>query len=1118
MIGFKKWFWSGTFLVLATCMTGLLGCAAGAGGGGEGEAEAGLAVDFDSAGGGNAAVGEDEDGNEYTFRENDEGDLVEANVRMANTGVTLKASLDAEGRPVKYRVTDGTNADVIYDGEAARVRYTEPGEEEAGRALDVSGIDSTAAKQKVLLRRVEAADKRAVAMQVDEEEPVQQLRAGLATYEVRTESLFDAELNPESPLIGSPLEEPARHIARIASTTQIRRAAAGELADVDLDEVPGQVAALAGRTFELFDAEGFCVFERGHEGQQGSLIRSVLTFNPNGILVTEIDRRFMFDLGLGGEEAERTINWSANTSIPLTLAGEFDFTAMVTPVFTGTQVDDQEMVIVERRFLAEFEFPVEAFTTTTARTEQLFNAAFINGELIDDILEFDLVLIDLADENAPLRLGRLRYYDQNTARPGADALMFPCTFNTGEREEVGNRLRCPASVQVFEPFEVAWAPRGGRGMGPGPNGGPECGGMDAPCLAEEDCCPGLSCSEEGFCASMGGNGNGNGEGPMNGAMRPRQDFDEFSTNGDDEFPDVGTNGDDDFPDLGTNGDDEFPDLGTNGDDEFPDIGTDGDGDVVIAPGPDDDVIAPGPDDDTIGPVEGGEPQFDWFVSAGFGWVVNPFEPVTEVVPTAPGPLEVTLIISYADVEEVFEIYTCEVFVGDLEPTGLVLECPEVVLLGEPAFYSAVIDDIGPDDWIEWFVPGTSEVFVVDPFATQTDIVFFEPGRFEVAFVVYRADGTEEFGICSVNVEAGDVDFCDDLGWYGDGVCDDFCPRPDPDCRGIDWCAEFGYYDDGVCDPDCPRPDPDCKDFDWCEGLGWYGDGECDFECPRPDPDCNFDWCEAEGFYNDGWCDPDCPRPDPDCEGFDWCAELGFYDDGECDYDCPRPDPDCQEFDWCEAEGFYGDGWCDPDCPRPDPDCEGFDWCDDLGWYGDGECDFDCPRPDPDCGGADWCEAEGFYGDGFCDPDCPRPDPDCLGIDWCAKFGYYDDGVCDPDCPRPDPDCFEEDWCEESGYYGDGFCDPGCPRPDPDCVDDWCGQLGWYGDGVCDPECPMPDPDCEELDWCEAEGLYGDGFCDYECPMPDPDCGDEFDFCAEQGWYGDGVCDPDCPRPDPDCEE
>jgi hypothetical protein len=27
-----------------------------------------------------------------------------------------------------------------------------------------------------------------------------------------------------------------------------------------------------------------------------------------------------------------------------------------------------------------------------------------------------------------------------------------------------------------------------------------------------------------------------------------------------------------------------------------------------------------------------------------------------------------------------------------------------------------------------------------------------------------------------------VDYCDLFGWYGDGICDDFCTNPDPDCE------------------------------------------------------------------------------------------------------------------------------------------------------------------------------------------------------------------------------------------------------------------------------------------------------------------------------------------------
>ncbi len=102
---------------------------------------------------------------------------------------------------------------------------------------------------------------------------------------------------------------------------------------------------------------------------------------------------------------------------------------------------------------------------------------------------------------------------------------------------------------------------------------------------------------------------------------------------------------------------------------------------------------------------------------------------------------------------------------------------------------------------------------------------------------------------------GTGDPCEEQGWYGDGICDPFCPQPDPDCGGggggtdpADWCELLGWYGDGWCDPYCPQPDPDCGDGggggggggstgDWCADQGWYGDGWCDWDCPQPDPDC-----------------------------------------------------------------------------------------------------------------------------------------------------------------------------------------------------------------------------------------------------------------------------------------
>jgi len=40
-----------------------------------------------------------------------------------------------------------------------------------------------------------------------------------------------------------------------------------------------------------------------------------------------------------------------------------------------------------------------------------------------------------------------------------------------------------------------------------------------------------------------------------------------------------------------------------------------------------------------------------------------------------------------------------------------------------------------------------------------------------------------------------IDLCEWLGWYGDGICDDFCPLPDPDCPPAAECDPFGARED-----------------------------------------------------------------------------------------------------------------------------------------------------------------------------------------------------------------------------------------------------------------------------------------------------------------------------------
>ncbi|MFT7622723.1 MAG: hypothetical protein ACI9WU_001898, partial [Myxococcota bacterium] len=70
--------------------------------------------------------------------------------------------------------------------------------------------------------------------------------------------------------------------------------------------------------------------------------------------------------------------------------------------------------------------------------------------------------------------------------------------------------------------------------------------------------------------------------------------------------------------------------------------------------------------------------------------------------------------------------------------------------------------------------------------------------------------------------AGEGDVCEAEGWYGDGICDSDCPKPDSDCADGGGSGEGGQWDGAG---------------DFCEEMGWYGDGICDEDCDKPDSDC-----------------------------------------------------------------------------------------------------------------------------------------------------------------------------------------------------------------------------------------------------------------------------------------
>ena len=161
----------GVCLVLGASLYGLGGCATGGGdggGGGEGpapEAEAQVEANFDQAAGGNFMVGQDDSGNQYTARQRD-GAVTEGNVRFPD-GTVVKASLDDQGRPVKFRSSTGENADIVYGEEGARIRYLAAGDDpqDPNAYQDVAGVDTTSAKSRVQARRILYEEKRRRAMQ-----------------------------------------------------------------------------------------------------------------------------------------------------------------------------------------------------------------------------------------------------------------------------------------------------------------------------------------------------------------------------------------------------------------------------------------------------------------------------------------------------------------------------------------------------------------------------------------------------------------------------------------------------------------------------------------------------------------------------------------------------------------------------------------------------------------------------------------------------------------------------------------------------------------------------------------------------------------------------------------
>jgi hypothetical protein len=203
-----------------------------------------------------------------------------------------------------------------------------------------------------------------------------------------------------------------------------------------------------------------------------------------------------------------------------------------------------------------------------------------------------------------------------------------------------------------------------------------------------------------------------------------------------------------------------------------------------------------------------------------------------------------------------------------------------------------------------------------------------------------------------------LDPCAAHAWYGDGTCDDFCPRHDPDCDLA--CPTELVAADGACnahDPCAAFNDPDCRDQHViCRDLPPQStDGTCDADdpcAPFNDPDCTSA-CAGIELPADGVCtatracvvsDPDCAAEHPVCP-----TEL-HPENRRCTAPaaCAQLDVDCaREPEACIEIAFATNGECEaaPGCEYTDPaDCAAK--CNNKDTPQDGQCrgdicDADC---------------------------------------------------------------------------------------------------------------------------------------------------------------------------------
>jgi len=227
---------------------------------------------------------------------------------------------------------------------------------------------------------------------------------------------------------------------------------------------------------------------------------------------------------------------------------------------------------------------------------------------------------------------------------------------------------------------------------------------------------------------------------------------------------------------------------------------------------------------------------------------------------------------------------------------------------------------------------------------------------------FTRDQARAYG--GVDPDTGD-DICATHDWYGDGVCDMFCPEPDPDCTEcpdpldptvwyastdpeectlLDFaCPEGAEYFGGSVAADCGcgctgvTPPPTCEPV-LCEIACEYGferdERGCEICRCAPPPaceplTCDIAECEFGRVRDERGCETCECNPGPTCPPVlcDLACEHGFArnEDG-CEICECAPPPTCEPVACtlaCEHGFARGEDGCeicechDPSCPSPD---------------------------------------------------------------------------------------------------------------------------------------------------------------------------------------------------------